>query len=212
MDAFTGAIIPWPLDWAPDSWAICDGSLLNLNHYQALFSLLGTTFGGDGKTTFGLPDLRGRTILGFGTGPGLTKRDFAQKDGKESVQLTVQMLAPHAHTATFTPAPGGSASGSLKASSATGTTSDPTNNYIANGGLSSGPPGTPTTKVPGFIPPANAGALADVAGLTVTGTGGGGGKVVVDSTGGTQAVPTVPPFVALNYIICLNGIYPMRPS
>ncbi len=211
MDAFLGTILPWPMDWAPVGWALCDGKLLNINQNQALFMLLGTSFGGDGKTSFGLPDLRGRTILGYGQGTGLTNRGVGDTGGKEAVALTLAMMPAHTHTATFTPSGGGNASGTLLASSKPGTKTDPTGNYIANASTTSqvGPTSI-TTAIPSYIDPASAGTPAAVAGLTVTGSGGGGGKVEVSPAGGGGAIPTVPPFLALNYIICLSGIFPTR--
>ena len=82
-DAFIGEIKLVPYNFAPRGYAFCDGQLLPINQYQALFSLLGTTFGGDGRMTFGLPDLRGRVPLHAGTGPGLTQRRLGEKGGVE---------------------------------------------------------------------------------------------------------------------------------
>lgn len=79
-------------------WALCEGQLLAIAQYTALFSLLGTTFGGDGRTTFGLPDLRGRGIVGVGNGPGLTPTTWGQRGGVESVTLTTPQLPSHTHS------------------------------------------------------------------------------------------------------------------
>jgi microcystin-dependent protein len=83
--------------WAPVGWALCNGQLLAISQNTALFSLLGTTYGGDGRTTFGLPDLRGRVPLHWGQGPGLSNYDLGEVTGTETVTLTVQNLASHGH-------------------------------------------------------------------------------------------------------------------
>ena len=88
-------------NFAPRGWAFCNGQLLPINQYQALFSLLGTTFGGDGRTTFALPDFRGRAVVGAGNGAGLTPRSLGQKGGAEEVTLTVAEMGQHNHTATL---------------------------------------------------------------------------------------------------------------
>ncbi|NNF56787.1 MAG: phage tail protein [Rhodothermaceae bacterium] len=84
-------------NFAPRGWAFCDGQLLAISQYTALFSILGTTYGGDGRTTFGLPDLRGRVPIGPGTGPGLSNRPLGARGGAEQVTLSVTQLASHAH-------------------------------------------------------------------------------------------------------------------
>ncbi len=83
--------------FSPRGWAFCDGQLLAISQNEALFSLLGTVYGGDGETTFGLPDLRGRIPIHVGTGPGLSPRPLGQKAGVENVTLTANQLAAHKH-------------------------------------------------------------------------------------------------------------------
>jgi microcystin-dependent protein len=97
MEPFIGQIQLFGFGWAPRGWALCDGSLLSISSNTALFSLLGTTYGGDGRTTFALPDLRGRVPVGQGQGPGLTNRTLGEVGGEEAVTLTVQQIAPHNH-------------------------------------------------------------------------------------------------------------------
>ena len=89
-------------NFAPRGWAQCDGQILPINQYQALFSILGTTYGGDGRTTFGLPDLRGRVAMHPGNGPGLSPRQLGQKTGTETNTLTVNQMPAHNHTASGT--------------------------------------------------------------------------------------------------------------
>jgi microcystin-dependent protein len=95
MDPFLGQIIMFAGNFAPRGWALCDGQLLPIAANQALFSILGTTYGGDGKTTFALPDLRGRVAIHPGQGPGLTPRRLGEKAGTETVSMTVNNLPPH---------------------------------------------------------------------------------------------------------------------
>lgn len=86
-------------NFAPRSWAFCDGQLLAISQNDALFSLLGTIYGGDGQTTFGLPDLRGRLPVHQGQGPGLSPRQVGEKAGTQAETLTVNQLPSHTHTA-----------------------------------------------------------------------------------------------------------------
>ena len=83
-EAYIGEIKILGFNFAPRSWAFCDGQLLAISQNTALFSLFGTIYGGDGRTTFGLPDLRGRMPIGEGAGPGLTRRSLGEKEGRES--------------------------------------------------------------------------------------------------------------------------------
>lgn len=84
-------------NFPPRGWALCDGQLLPINQNQALFSLLGTTYGGDGRTTFALPDLRGRTAIKYGQGPGLAAYQLGSAAGQESVTLTLDQIPAHSH-------------------------------------------------------------------------------------------------------------------
>jgi microcystin-dependent protein len=96
-EPYIGEIKMFAGNFAPRGWALCDGQLLPIAQNEALFSILGTTYGGDGRTTFGLPDLRGRAPVHAGSGPGLTPRNLGQKFGAEQTTLTVPQLPPHAH-------------------------------------------------------------------------------------------------------------------
>ena len=93
-DPFIGEVIMFAGNFAPRGWAFCDGQLLAINNNQALFSILGTTYGGDGRTTFGLPDLRGRVALHEGSGPGLPTYRLGQKGGTEAVPFAKKPMAP----------------------------------------------------------------------------------------------------------------------
>src|SRR3954464_14815480 len=96
-EPFLGEICLYPYNFAPRGWAFCSGQILPIAQNTALFSLLGTTFGGNGQTTFALPDMRSRVPIHAGQGPGLSNYDLGQSGGTESVTLTVNELAAHNH-------------------------------------------------------------------------------------------------------------------
>ena len=89
-------------NFAPRGWAFCNGQLLAISQHPSLFSILGTTYGGDGRTTFALPDLRGRFAMHPGTGPGLNPRSLGQVGGTENVTLTIEGIPTHSHSADLT--------------------------------------------------------------------------------------------------------------
>jgi microcystin-dependent protein len=119
MEPFIGQIQIFGFNFAPRGWAHCDGQLLSISSNTALFSLLGTTFGGDGRTSFGLPDLRGRVAVHVGTGPGLPQVRWGERAGAHSVVLTNNNLPSHNHAAT------------VNASSLQGTEQGPADNVLA---------------------------------------------------------------------------------
>ncbi len=94
---FVGEIVMFGANFAPRGWARCDGQLLAISQNGALFSILGTLYGGDGETTFGLPELRGRLPIHQGAGPGLANRSLGSKSGVEEVGLNVNQMPPHKH-------------------------------------------------------------------------------------------------------------------
>jgi len=98
MDPFIAEIIMFGGNFAPRGWAFCDGQLLPISSNSALFSLLGTTYGGDGRTTFGLPDLRGRFPVHPGTGPGLPTFRLGERGGTDNVSIGIGELTPHTHS------------------------------------------------------------------------------------------------------------------
>ncbi|WP_371396769.1 phage tail protein [Fretibacter rubidus] len=98
MEPFLGQIVMFGGNFAPRGWAFCDGQLLAISSNTALFSILGTTYGGDGRTTFGLPDMRARSPMGEGNGPGIGTKALGQKGGQESTTLAVNNLPPHNHS------------------------------------------------------------------------------------------------------------------
>ena len=116
-DPFLGQLTAVGFNFAPRGWAHCDGQLLPISQYSALFSLLGTTYGGDGRTTFGLPDLRGRSIVSPGNGPGLSSIRWGEKGGAQDSVLTAANLASHTH--------------GIGANTGSGTADSPSNAYMA---------------------------------------------------------------------------------
>ncbi|MEZ4870008.1 MAG: tail fiber protein [Caldilineaceae bacterium] len=99
-EPFIGQITMFAGNFAPRGWAFCDGQLLPIAQYNALFSILGTTYGGDGRTTFALPDLRGRVAMHPGHGPGLSGHQLGERSGAEAINLTVAQMPTHNHTVT----------------------------------------------------------------------------------------------------------------
>lgn len=164
----------------PTGWAFCQGQMMNISDNEALYALIGVTYGGDGRTTFALPDLRGRLPVGQGQGPQLTNRTVGQKGGAETVTLTDANNGPHAHALqtaganATTPTPG--------ASVTFANTTSPTMMYLKDG-----------------LGTAGGAAVSPIAGT-------------ISTTGGGQSHNNLMPSMALNYIIALNGIFPVRPS
>ncbi len=98
MVPFIAQIQPFAFNFAPRGWVLCNGQLLAIAQFSAVFSLVGTTFGGDGRTTFGIPDLRGRSMVGVGSGPGLETRTWGERGGANNVVLLTQNMPSHSHT------------------------------------------------------------------------------------------------------------------
>ncbi|HET6434167.1 MAG TPA: tail fiber protein [Xanthomonadaceae bacterium] len=124
MEPFLGEIRLLPYTFAPVGWLDCDGRVLSIAENDALFALLGTTYGGDGVTTFGLPDLRGRLPVHQGQGPGLSPYTAGQMAGTETVTLTTAQLPPHTHAAAVTSASAstGTPGGAVQLGATTGET------------------------------------------------------------------------------------------
>lgn len=116
-EPYVGEIRMVGFNFAPRGWAFCDGQLLQVSQNDALFSLLGTIYGGDGRTTFGLPDMRGRIPIHAGNGPGLSNRRLGSMGGAENVTLTTNELPSHTH--------------GINVHSDVGTETNPQNNYLA---------------------------------------------------------------------------------
>jgi microcystin-dependent protein len=168
-EPFVGEIRMFAGNFAPRGWAFCDGQLLAVSQNDALFSLLGTVYGGDGRTTFGLPELRGRIPIHAGAGPGLTPRQLGVRSGEENVTITQQTSAAHTHQ------------------------------WGASGGA-------PQNTSP-------IGALVAKPTPLIFDTGAPSSSMsssMVDNTGGSRSHNNEMPFLCINFIIALVGIYPSR--
>ena len=119
MDPFVAEIRIFPFNFAPKGWALCDGQLMPISQNTALFSLLGTIYGGDGKSTFALPNLQGCTPMFWGQGPGLSLRDIGEQGGSDTVTLISTEIPSHSHT--------------VNATTAVGSTADPNNAMLCEG-------------------------------------------------------------------------------
>lgn len=191
MEGTIATVTQFGPNWAPRTWALCEGQLLAISTNTALFSLIGTFYGGDGRTTFALPDLRGRCALGTGVGPGLTPRTVGQRFGSETVTLTNLNLPTHNHAVLVQSA---------------GYVGIPVN--IAPGEADEASPGAGVLTNNGgdtyaSSPTANAmysGMPMAVAGL----------QVETGLTGGNQSFNNMQPSLAISYIICIQGIFPSR--
>ena len=200
MEPFIGQIIMFAGNFAPRDWAFCQGQTLAISEYTALFSIIGTTYGGNGRTTFDLPDLRGRAPIGQGQGNGLTSRIMGEQIGIEDITLSTAQMPIHSHAAETTIS-GSSVTAKLKASSAEGTTNVPLNNYLAkpsNIGLQS----INMYDSSADIEMASDAIEIDLSAVTANTTS--------DDTGGNSAHNNIQPSLVMNYIICVNGVYPSR--
>lgn len=175
-DPFIGEIRMFAGNFAPTGWALCQGQILAIAQNTALFSLLGTTYGGNGQTTFALPDLRGRSPMQQGQGPGLSPRTLGEQGGSETVTLLTNQMPAHTH--------------SHLASGAQGDQVTPEGNFDAV--LLD-----PNTQQP----QSQYGAAANTTMNPTT----------IGAAGGSQPHSNMSPFLCLNFIIALEGIYPSRP-
>jgi len=185
-EPFIGQIQAFGFNFAPRGWALCDGQLLSISSNSALFSLLGTTYGGDGRNNFALPDLRGRVSIHQGTGPGLTTRKMGSKGGSEWVTLTEAQMPSHNHTGQAT------LSGKVKCNSGAGNADTPVGNSLAT-----------ISRTNQY---SNAGANADMADGTVDASG----NLTTSNAGGSQPHLNMQPYLTVNYCIALIGLFPSR--
>lgn len=200
MDPLLGQIIMFAGNFAPRNWAFCQGQTLAISEYTALFSILGTIYGGDGRTTFGLPDLRGRVPMGSGHGIGLSSRVTGKRYGSENVSLSVAQMPAHSHSAE-TIISGSSGAAKLNASSAEGTTNVPTGKYLAM------PPNLGRSSVNMYGSSADVEMASDAIEIDFSGLT---GATTVGQAGGNSPHDNIQPSLVMNYIICVNGVFPSR--
>lgn len=190
-DPFLGEIMMVGYNFCPRNWADANGQLLPISNYSALFSLYGTTFGGDGRTTFALPDLRGRFAMHTGQGAGLPDRRLGQRGGRDAVTLTTDQLAPHTHAAT---------------ASGTGT-------GTPHGVPTPGNSPTPLDNVPAVSPSATIYAPPGAAKVAM---GANSVDVTVDvtvtngTTGSGAGIDVTNPYLVIRYCVAVQGVYPSR--
>lgn len=191
-EPFLGEICILGFTFAPSGYALCNGQIMSIAQNTALFSLLGTTYGGNGSTTFALPDLRGRAPIHFGQGPSLAPYAQGQVGGIEATTLTTAQLPAHTHGF----ADNGSALNSI--------TTKATSQIPAAGSfLARTVDGSTSGAQPLiYVPAGTAGTSVAMGGLNVAGT--------IAPTGQNQPVPIMQPYLVLNYSIALQGIFPSR--
>lgn len=181
-EPFLGEIKMVGFNFAPRGYAFCDGQILAISQYSALFALLGTTYGGDGRTTFGLPDLKGRVAIHPGTGPGLSTKRWGDKGGYETNTLAVSNLPSHTHSAT--------AAAVVNATNSRGNAETPENNTWAQKMRDK----DYSTSAPDVE------MHPDLVDVTVT----------VANTGGETPVNNMQPYLCIYHVIALQGLFPSR--
>ncbi len=209
MDGYLGTIMVFAGNYAPKNWAYCYGQLANIAQNQALYSILGINYGGDGRTTFGIPDLRGRVVVGTGTGPGLTPVPLSYMSGFERVPIAISNLPAHNHDAAATiqgllPVTGAiQAIMNINDSDSDGgeTGNDKFLGHSTSGDLYANSSNGSTLNT-GAITVSTSGMSVNTAGATVIAT--------TANTGGSIPLYNMQPFTGLNYIICIDGLYPSR--
>jgi microcystin-dependent protein len=179
QEAFVGQIVLFAGNFEPRGWAFCDGRILPIAQNTALFSLLGTTYGGDGRTTFALPDLRGRVPVGRGQGPGLSDYTLGESAGEESVTLLATEMPAHAH---------GLNNMQITCDNTAATSNSPVSTIPAK--ISNGTNSYSTTTNASMHTSNN--------------------MIGTSPAGGSQPHNNNKPYLAVNYIIALQGIFPPR--
>ncbi|MGZ4116415.1 MAG: phage tail protein [Bacteroidia bacterium] len=180
VEPYLGTVTVFAGNFAPRSWMFCQGQLLAIANYDALFALIGNTYGGDGQVTFALPDLRSRVSIHAGQGPGLSNYMLGQVSGTENVTLLSGNLAAHNHSL-LSPI-------TLQQAASTATTgsSDPTNAYPASGAME-------------YFGTSDGTKMGSYSSMGVT-----------PIAGSNQPVPVLQPYLAMNYVIAVEGIFPSR--
>jgi microcystin-dependent protein len=197
MDNYIGIIMSFGFNFDPQGWALCQGQLLSIDENTALFVIIGTTYGGDGQTTFALPDLRGRVAVGVGQGSGLNYISLGEQAGTQAVTLTSMNLPIHTHTATVAQ---GTDVPKLNAVSETGNMMTPTGNYLAarrsatNARYNAN--GTPVAL--------QAGTISDITGAIPL------PSVTLGAVGGSQSFSIMKPYLGINYSIAIEGVFPSQ--
>ncbi len=182
MDFYTGGIAIFGFNFAPYGWASCAGQIVPIAQNTALFALLGTNFGGDGRSTFGLPNLQGRAAVGAGQGPGLQQWDIGETGGNTTHTMLMSEMPAHTHALTM---------------------SMP---YDASGN-----PGDANTPVNNYLSQATADIYTSATGTNMYLSVAPGNLVYTDPVGSSAPFSIMRPSLVMNYSICLYGIFPQRP-
>lgn len=193
---FIGQVTLFAGNFPPRAYAFCQGQLLPIASNTALFSILGTTYGGDGRTTFALPDLRGRCAIHPGRGPGLSTYVLGERQGIETVNLNLLQLPSHSHLT----ANNAATDQHIQLSSDQAVRVEPDVGDVFAAAVTDVAIGTPT-DVKSFGPATNT-----VNGQTISANAG----LSLQNNGGNQSHENRRPFIAINYIIALQGTYPAR--
>jgi microcystin-dependent protein len=201
MEEFIGTVKAFAFNFPPRGWQFCNGQIMSIAQNNALFAILGTTFGGNGQTTFGLPDLRGRTIVHPGQGPGLSNVNYGEVAGTEATSLTINNMPGHVHPiATGT---GGQATLTV-ATVATAITGGTITNESDNGGNSFSSGGS-TANV--YSEPGGSGSgTSTINGIATTATLAG----TTGLAGGSTPFSLRNPYLGIYMSICLEGVFPSR--
>jgi len=198
-DQFVGQIQYFPYNFAPNGWAFCNGQLMAISQNTALFSLLGTQFGGNGISNFALPNLQGRFPVGQGQGPGLSDYVMGQEGGSATNTLTTSEMPQHSHPIGGTLTVSGSPTATLRANSADGDQNAPAAHSVAPGGSRTLQFNTAAPSVA-----MNAGSITVANTLSAT------LPAQTGVAGGGQPYNNLPPYLAVNCNIALVGIFPAR--
>ncbi|SDD22127.1 phage tail protein [Kordiimonas lacus] len=207
MEGYLGVIEALGFNFTPRNYGACAGGLLAISQYSALFSLLGTAFGGDGRSSFGLPELRGRVPMGFGTGPGLPPYIMGQKVGVESVTLHSAHLPAHTHTHSYAGGGGGTLAAQVEVASTGGKKQTPADgDYLA-------PPADNFGSIQDniFTAPADVKTSVPIGGVSISGEGGfDSSAFAIHNTGQNYPFSIVQPSTVINFAICMQGMFPSR--
>lgn len=206
MDYFMGMIGVFGFYWAPEYFSTCQGQVLTVNQYQALYSLLGGTYGGSPPTTFGLPNLQGRTVIGQGIlaePSGTHQYQVGQFSGATQTALSTAQMPAHIHTATLSGGGAGTAANVQVSTELGGKTTPAAGDYLAASNYGGDP-------VAAYVAAGSQGTTVALGG--VTGGGGSGGTITINPAGNSGAFSLMQPYMVMNPCICVQGLYPMRPS
>jgi microcystin-dependent protein len=187
MDPYLGQIQAFAFNYAPLGWMKCEGQLLPIAQYSALFALLGTMYGGDGVTNFALPDLRGRVPISAGSGPGLSNHQQGEKGGTENVAITTNQMPAHSHAAGLS-----AIHGKMKCTDLEPNTDNPVGNCIA--------------RIPRYAQFSTEAPSKEMHADSIEMSG----NVNVEMSGANQAHANMQPYLSLNYCIAVQGIFPPR--